>query len=180
MYINFNCIITTFIEFVSTSNKDITGQYNILNGIKYSNSCGETAGGSSWRPGRRNYRTNYTSLYWLSPWGTYEGDLASQKFSEVLRSSEASSQKFSEYIQNGCLEEAKLSKRPSWGRFAAPKKLFWVVWAFVRQPFWIYSENFWEKVSDGKQIWELLRTSEKPFTCTLRIHSKGLAQYWSN
>ena len=45
-------------------------------------------------------------------------------FSEVLRSSEASSQKFSEYIQNGCLKEAKLSKLPFWGRFAAPKGWF--------------------------------------------------------
>ena len=39
-------------------------------------------------------------------------------------SSEASSQKFSEYIQNGCLKEAKLSKLPIWGRFAAPKGWF--------------------------------------------------------
>ena len=26
-----------------------------------------------------------------------------------------------QYIQNGCLQKAKLSKIPCWGRFAAPK-----------------------------------------------------------
>ena len=46
------------------------------------------------------------------------------RFSELLRSSEASSQKFSEYIQNGCLKEAKTIQNMLLRPRSGPKKVF--------------------------------------------------------
>ena len=47
-----------------------------------------------------------------------------------------------QYIQSGCLKQAKLSKIRFFGPLCGPKRVFWVVWDFLRQAFCIYCIYF--------------------------------------
>ena len=93
----------------------------------------------------RHVETAVRCMIWLTPYLQYEGTMASQKFSEVLRSclpSEASSQKFSEYIQNGCPKEAKTIQNILLGAAKRPQKAILLSLAFFRQSFCIYCIYF--------------------------------------